>query len=475
MQQPSRQSLWKRAAPGEAAPGRFIADAGTRVAIQDLGRRSGLDTAPETLRGSSVLIATEGQLAAALAVLALDGVARRLVLCPPDLSPAHLSAAMEDAEVDAVVSDGGGPAAGLPHGARVVRCTGRLLDSEQDGGPGAERSAETEWVLFTSGTTGRPKLAVHSLDGLVGPSGGGRGAAGSGAVWSTFYDVRRYGGLQILLRALAGHCSMVLSSAGESTAAFLSRAGEAGVTHISGTPSHWRRVLISAAADRIAPGYVRLSGEICDQAILDRLRETYPHATIVHAFASTEAGVAFEVRDGLSGFPASLLTDASGPAEMRVEDGSLRIRSTRNAQRYLGAGAPALQGGDGFVDTGDLVELRPAADGDRYHFIGRRGGIINVGGLKVHPEAVEAVINQHPAVQVSRVSARRSPITGAIVVGEVVVSAAQAGRATPFEEMSGEIMALCRAHLPPHQVPAMLRQVPSIEVAASGKLVRPHS
>ena len=43
--------------------------------------------------------------------------------------------------------------------------------------------------------------------------------------------------------------------------------------------------------------------------------------------------------------------------------------------------------GDGFVDSGDIVELR----GDRYYFVGRRGGIINIGGLKVHPEEIEAV------------------------------------------------------------------------------------
>jgi acyl-coenzyme A synthetase/AMP-(fatty) acid ligase len=471
MRQPSQRSLWDRTAPGDAAPDRFIGDADRRVAVQDLGRWSGLDVAPETLRGCSVLIATEGQLAAALAALALDGVARRLILCPPDVAPAHLSAAMADAEVDAVVSDGSGPAAGLSHGARAVCCTGRLQDSVPSRDPEGERSVETEWVLFTSGTTGRPKLAVHSLDGLVGPSRSGAGEA----IWSTFYDIRRYGGLQILLRALVGHHSMVLSSAGESTVAFLSRAGEAGVTHISGTPSHWRRALISDATDRIAPSYVRLSGEIADQAVLDRLRDAYPRATIIHAFASTEAGVAFEVRDGLAGFPASLLSDASVAAEMRVEDGSLRIRSTRNASRYLGTDAPALIGDDGFVDTGDLVELRSSPAGDRYYFVGRRGGIINVGGLKVHPEAIEAVINRHPAVQVSRVSARRSPITGAIVVGEVVVSAAYAGGAMPFEETRSEILALCREQLPPHQVPALLRQVPSIEVAASGKLVRSHS
>ena len=53
----------------------------------------------------------------------------------------------------------------------------------------------------------------------------------------------------------------------------------------------------------------------------------------------------------------------------------------------------ALADEDGFVDTGDMLELR----GDRYYFAGRREGIINVGGQKVHPEEVEAVINRHPA------------------------------------------------------------------------------
>jgi len=225
---------------------------------------------------------------------------------------------------------------------------------------------------------------------------------------------------------------------------------------------------MSAAAGCISPGYVRLSGEACDQAILDSLKRTYPHAEIAHAFASTEAGVAFDVRDGLAGFPATLIGETGRGVQMRVEDGSLRIRSTRTAARYLGEQAPALSDESGFVDTGDLLELR----GDRYHFIGRRGGIINVGGLKVHPEAVEAVINRHPAVHMSRVSARSSPITGAIVVGEIVVNAPEPDRGAPFETIRSEVMDLCRTTLPAHQVPAMLREVPSLEISASGKLVR---
>ena len=128
---------------------------------------------------------------------------------------------------------------------------------------GLERSEQTEWVLLTSGTTGPPKLVLHTLLSLLGPIAE-RGAVTSSVVWSTFYDIRRYGGLQIFLRALLGGGTLVLSDPEDSTESFLVRAGEAGVTHISGTPSHWRRALMSPSAGALAPHYVRLSGEIAD-------------------------------------------------------------------------------------------------------------------------------------------------------------------------------------------------------------------
>src|SRR5207248_5969923 len=143
---------------------------------------------------------------------------------------------------------------------------------------------------------------------------------------------------------------------------FLVRAGRLGVTHISGTPSHWRRALMSPFVQTLTPRYVRLSGEIADQAILDHLRGVFPGAPAAHAFASTEAGVAFDVGDGLAGFPASFI-GRPGDVELKIQDGSLRIRSPRIALRYLGSGVPPIADPEGFVDTGDMVEQR----GDRYH------------------------------------------------------------------------------------------------------------
>jgi acyl-CoA synthetase (AMP-forming)/AMP-acid ligase II len=195
----------------------------------------------------------------------------------------------------------------------------------------------------------------------------------------------------------------------------------------------------------------------------------FPDAGVAHAFASTEAGVAFDVRDGLAGFPASLISQTGdhtgGKVEMRVQDGSLRIRSSRTASRYAGRGDVVLADRDGFVDTGDMVELR---DG-RYHFVGRREGIINVGGQKVHPEEIEAVINRHPCVRMSRVRGRPSPITGAIVVADIV---ARKTDGVSFQDMKEEIIDACRRQLPAHKVPAILHEVASLDIAASGKLVR---
>jgi acyl-coenzyme A synthetase/AMP-(fatty) acid ligase len=463
MPPPELISLWSSSSGAGRLSDRALWGAEASVSLGDLVDGSGLGGRLEELRDRSVLVATRDQLTAALALIELDGVASRLVLCPPDLPAEHVPYVVATAAVDAQVIDEAAPVGAAPGVEPRVTCRPKITPG------GCDRTARhaTEWILLTSGTTGRPKMVVHTLASLVGAITGG-GTPAAPAVWTTFYDIRRYGGLQIFLRALLGGGSMVLSSAGESTGDFLIRAGAQGVTHISGTPSHWRRALMSPSAHQITPRYVRLSGEIADQAILDHLRACYPDARIAHAFASTEAGVAFDVGDGRAGFPASLIGPQSGGIELRVENGSLRIRSTRTATRYLGDQAEALRDADGFVDTADMLERR----GDRYYFVGRRGGIINVGGLKVHPEEVEAVINTHPRVRMSLVRTRKSPITGALVVADVVLNAeadAANGRAVELEQ---DIMRRCREVLPRHKVPAAINFVPGLTVNATGKLVR---
>jgi acyl-coenzyme A synthetase/AMP-(fatty) acid ligase len=457
----NRHTLWDLTARASVSPRRFISDAVSHVTLSDLAQGSSLDAGREAFLNRSVMILCGQQLPAVLALMQLDGLARRMLLCPPDLAVSHLPAVIAEAEVDVILSDGAGPVSQELTGVPVIACRDALVPAASI----HDRSRATEWLLFTSGTTGRPKMVVHTLQSLTSPLDDGLGVA-SDAIWSTFYDVRRYGGLQILLRGLLGGGSLVLSHTGESVADFLIRAGRSGVTHMSGTPSHWRRALMSGAANRMSPRYVRLSGEVADQAILNKLARFYSGSAVAHAFASTEAGVAFDVRDGLAGFPRTLIGDASAKVEMRVQEGSLRIRSARVGSRYLGDGE-VLVDAEGFVDTGDMIELR----GDRYYFVGRRDGVIKVGGQKVHPEEVEEVINRHPDVLVSRVRGRPSPITGTVVVADIVVQPFAEHRS--FQAISDEVARLCGPALSLYKIPAVLQQVTTLDIAESGKLVRP--
>lgn len=457
---PRVESLWQRACGTAQAPSGALLAPDLSVALHSLVDRSVFGDALASLADRSVLLATRDQLPSALALLELDGWARRVVLATPDVPDEPLAALARQAQADVVVTD-------APRAAAATLVVGGPLTV--DHAPDRRARVSTEWLLLTSGTSGAPKLVRHSLDSLAGGLAATPGAASS-TVWSTFYDIRRYGGLQIFLRAVIGGAPLVLSSAGETPRAFLKRAGQAGVTHVSGTPSHWRGALMSGAAQAIQPRYVRLSGEIADQPILDALKAAYPAAAVIHAFASTEAGVAFEVRDGLAGFPAEFVDVGVPDAELKVVDGTLRIRSRRNAQRYVGA-SDALADPDGYVDTGDLV----VQEQGRYQFRGRRSGVINVGGLKVHPEEVEAVLNADPRVRLSRVCARRNPITGAVIVADVVVeSAAQPGGGSAGT-LEQQLLSMCRRVLPPHKVPALVRVVSSLEVNAAGKLVRPRA
>ena len=192
-----------------------------------------------------------------------------------------------------------------------------------------------------------------------------------------------------------------------------------GVTHISGTPSHWRRALMSGAAQ------LARSRTTCACPARSPTRccsiscaPTYPNARIAHAFASTEAGVAFDVDDGLAGFPAEFVEAPRDGIEMKVEDGTLRIRSQRNAARYLGSAPSSLC-------ERATASSTPAtwwsSRTDATTFGGAAAASSTSAALKVYPEEVEGVLNADPRVRMSLVRSKRNPIMGAVVVADVVL------------------------------------------------------
>ena len=448
-----------------SSPG-FFWDRAEAIRFTDLDRCSsfkrgtGFGGQLTELAGRSVLVATGNQLTAAAALIELDGIVRRLVILPPDAEVDHLGAIIAMAGIDAVVVDAAtAPNAALDLPIRVVGA----LPIEPVSDEQLPRT-RTEWVLMTSGTTGMPKMVVHDFAGLTAAMRASSPADGA-TVWGTFYDIRRYGGLQIYFRAICGGASLVLSSAAEPVADHLRRLAEHGVTHISGTPSQWRRALMIPEIRAIAPRYVRLSGEIADQAILDGLRATFPQAAIGHAYASTEAGVAFDVNDGLAGFPAAYVGTTRDGVDVKISDGSLRIRSAaprrlpgrrcgtrrrrwlrRHRRHRRAAWRP-------------LLFCRPQG---RHHQCRRIEG--SSGGDRGCDQPPSAGADVAGAVEAKpdhrRDRGRRCGTQGG-----------RAGRAADRTDKD-DILKLCRQALPRHKVPAAISFVPALTVAATGKLLR---
>ena len=85
--------------------GRLLWGATASVSLGDLVRGTSFGGRLLELSGRSVLLVTRDQLAAALALIELDGIARRIIIGTPDLSSQHLPSVIAKASVDAIVSD----------------------------------------------------------------------------------------------------------------------------------------------------------------------------------------------------------------------------------------------------------------------------------------------------------------------------------------------------------------------------------
>ena len=316
-------------------------------------------------------------------------------------------------------------------------------------------------VLQTSGTTGMPKLVRHTFAALTGRIRQPR-VPSERARWLLTYEPASYAGLQVVLTALLSGDELVAvsdRSIGALTAAALS----SGPTHISGTPTFWRGLLVSAgAAVRQLPlAQITLGGEMVDDPILRRLRAEFPMAGITHIYASTEAGALFAVKDGLAGFPRRWLEEGTEGVHLRLTDGVLEVLSPRRMVEYVTA-VGTSKTGDGWLTTGDLV----AIEGERAYFRGRVDTTISVGGAKVAPEEVEAVLLAVPGVLEARAFPVPNPLTGNLVGAELVCGPVDQ------EVMRRAVLAHAGAMLASYKVPRVVRFVEALTISVSGKKSR---
>lgn len=150
--------------------------------------------------------------------------------------------------------------------------------------------------------------------------------------------------------------------------------------------------------------------------------------------------------------------DLGGPHEPGGGVGEVVVRSTSMMQGYWRAAARWV--GEGAFPTGDLGRL---VDG-RLTLVGRVKEMINLGGLKVDPAEVEAVLLRHPNVVDAAVYPGRRPNGDELVQGAVVLHDPQGGTEALRQH--------CLAELSEGKVPVRLHVLDALPRTPSGKCLK---
>lgn len=316
-------------------------------------------------------------------------------------------------------------------------------------------------VLWTSGTTGTPKSAVHTWRSLLGPLREHERFYGSR--WMLLFALTRFAGIEVFLQAFVnGGCVTILND--RSMSRIVEHLGKEQITHISATPAFWWKLLLETMPEQrkgLSLAQITLGGEWASQPLLTALRQAFPSARITHTYASTEAGLCFAASDGLEGYPVESIERNPRGVHVQIVDEELWIASPHAMQADVtGERAPR-----GWVPTGDVVAWR---DG-RLMIVGRKAGCIQVAGYKFYPAEVEREIRQVPGVLEVWVCGVPSSIVGQVVQAHVVP---EPGRS--IDELRCSILRHCATTLPRHHMPHLMTFVSEIPMAASGKAVGRH-
>ena len=195
-------------------------------------------------------------------------------------------------------------------------------------------------------------------------------------------------------------------------------------------------------------------GERMDETLLPDVKRVFPNAEIRNIYASTEAGALFTSDGNEFSIPLKLKD------KIRIlNTGELLIHAS-----LLGSGVP-LQDGEWF-STGDLVE---SVGENRFRFISRKTEMINVGGYKVNPNEVEAVIRQVDGVADVLVSGKENRLLGHVLLAHVVKQRV----AVEDVVLKEKILKHLAERLQSWKCPRVIYFVDHLELSRTGKKVRP--
>lgn len=311
-------------------------------------------------------------------------------------------------------------------------------------------------VLFSSGSTGRSKAAVHDFSQLLEKFKTPRRS--QRAITFLLYD--HIGGVNTMLYTLSNAGCMV-TVPDRSPDTVLAAIARFRVELLPTSPTFLNLILLSQAWQRhdlSSLQTVTYGTEPMPESTLKRCHELFPRLTLQQTYGLSEVGI---LRSKSKSSDSLWMKIGGEGFETRIVDGLLQIRAQSAMLGYLNAPSPFTA--DGWFITGDAVEV----DGEYLRILGRKSEIINVGGEKVYPAEVESVLLQMPGVTDAAVTGEPNPITGAIVVARLNLAAPEL-----LPVFRRRMRDFCRDRLAPYKVPARVEIVDSEQYSARFKKMR---
>lgn len=445
---------------------------GDKVAIQGRNSLAWVVAFYATLRVGGVAVPLNHKLAPAETAYILEHSESRLLLVDSDLYQAAACSAIEALQVFAL--DGPGSAAELPVFAPVAE-SHALTPVEVS----ADDLAE---LLYTSGTTGRPKGCMHSHANVLLAGLGSSVVYGLGPedrvliampVWHSFP-------LNNLLVGSHYLGARVVLMPEYHPQSFLETVQQQGCTLFFGAPIAYLMPLkMLPNFDEYDLSSVRAwlyGGGPIDAATARMLMERYKTDRFYQVFGMTETGPTGTAllpdeqlakagsigRYAVSGCDIKVMQDLDTPAGPG-ETGEIWMRCQSMMQGYYrNPEATAAAFHDGWYRTGDLARI----DDDGYLFIiDRLKDMIVTGGENVYSKEVEDVLVNHPAIAEVAVIGTAHPEWGESVTAIVV---AKEGAAVDAEE----VKTYCGQYLAKYKIPRLFQMVDALPRTPTGKVMK---
>jgi len=402
------------------------------------------------------------------------------------LQARELTSIIEDADIDLII--------GTKHFESILSALPiRTLYIEQLGlprrylweklrrtpGPPPVPPDEPAAIVYTSGSTGRPKGVCLTHANL---SSNGRAAIQHFQIGPEHHLLGvlppfHVFGLTILnLVPILLGATVTFIPRFSAQAVYETIAADPGISLLLAVPSMYAAISRLKSIDASRWRGVRIAvsgGEPLPRKIYDLMLEK-TGIRLMEGYGMTEASPVISCdlpsvhRAGTVGLPLPgvevQVRNENGQALPNSQTGELYVRGPSVMKGYYNRPeeTTAVLDKDGWLRTGDIVQI---ADDGHITITGRSKDIIIVGGENVYPREIEAVLEQHPAVQESAVVGQIDSMRGEVVVGFVILNEGA-------EVTEADLRAFCRDHLAGFKVPRTILFRDNLPRAPSGKILK---